>query len=245
MIKSATGKIAPSRVTLLGPVAIKIGPETLGETRLMRDVSCFVTSFRIGNVRVMRRGDPVDLIDLPEACATLHHRLHGYRVRSYNTSWRDLLIAHLRVVYPSGSLIERVRYALPIVGAEDGVMIHGDATVANIVRVRSFHDVFDSRLRWIDPMTRPYVPGSPHVDLGKAYQSCWGYERVTRLATGPFFDTITAARVRTAFGLTTEADHLAGDLWCAIHLARLLRYHNWKIEQKFREVLEDHYEAKL
>jgi len=94
--------------------------------------------------------------------------------------------------------------------------IHGDPTASNLVAT-------SRGLRWIDPIWRDYIPGDPHVDLGKAYQSILGYENVLRgaerLAT---FEEKAADIYRMASVLDLEP--ALGMRWCMIHMLRLLPY---------------------
>lgn len=107
--------------------------------------------------------------------------------------------------------------------------IHGDPTLANLV--------FDSRLphtrwRWIDPLTRPYIPGDPLVDLGKLYQSCLGYERVLA-GLEPERDDALIEGLAEQLGLC----EYHGLVWCAIHLVRLIPYQAEHDKPVFAEML--------
>lgn len=142
--------------------------------------------------------------------------------------WRLRLRAHLFRVVSVNHLdvslvaVDRIITWLPDVTIP--VCIHGDPTLANCV--------FDSRKRgwyWIDPLTRSYVPGDPHVDLGKLYQSCLGYEYVLCDRIWPdqhdFMETLTHV-----LGLKVDV----GLLWCAIHIIRLIPYQ----EQRHQSIFE-------
>jgi hypothetical protein len=109
--------------------------------------------------------------------------------------------------------------------------IHGDPTLANLI--------YDSRLphscwRWIDPLTRPYIPGDPLVDLGKLYQSCLGYERVLA-GLEPQRDDALIEGLAEQLGLC----EFHGLVWTAIHLIRLIPYQREGDKSVFAEMLHD------
>ena len=91
--------------------------------------------------------------------------------------------------------------------------IHGDPTLANLV-------VGPDGPRWIDPLNRPYIPGDPHVDLGKLYQSCMGYEQVLQ---GTWPPSINKGLMR-CLADTLNLSATLGLVWCKVHFIRLLPY---------------------
>lgn len=110
--------------------------------------------------------------------------------------------------------------------------IHGDATFANIVYTpgdRNIHTWL-----WIDPLDRGFIPGDPHVDLGKMYQSCWGYEQTLYGSTNPpKFDIILARKLAHR----AQLSYKAGYLWAIIHLIRLLPYQDDRVKAVYAHVL--------
>lgn len=92
--------------------------------------------------------------------------------------------------------------------------IHGDPTLANIVyRGKSWW--------WIDPLDRPYIPGDPHVDLGKMFQSCLGYERVIL----GYDDELEAdTKLMRKLAAKSCLSYSLAFAWCQVHMIRLLRY---------------------
>lgn len=110
------------------------------------------------------------------------------------------------------------------------VSIHGDPTMANLL----LYSQGERRFAWIDPLLRQFIPGDPHVDLGKLFQSCWGYERcLASRKEQPRFDRGLAREL--AWGLNLDYD--LGWHWCKVHTARLLPYQDGRMHQLFQEVL--------
>lgn len=109
--------------------------------------------------------------------------------------------------------------------------IHGDPTFANLLydRQRRAHV-------WCDPLKRDYIPNDPHVDLGKMFQSCWGYERVILDE-----DTSLELNEPLARELAERAhlDYDAAQAWCLVHFIRLLRYQEPKHREIFQEFVSD------
>lgn len=96
--------------------------------------------------------------------------------------------------------------------------IHGDATLANLMRRGS-----GGKLVFIDPL-RPQgkIPGYPEVDRGKLLQSAIGWEH--ELAGRKMPGMQKRACVNAALsGLTKEVVERSW-FWCAVHLIRLLPY---------------------
>lgn len=149
-------------------------------------------------------------------------------------NWRTRLRVHLFQQVTKYRLdvditaLEAIIDALPQV--ESHVCIHGDATFANIV-----WDAHTGAWPWIDPLQRNYIPGDPHVDLGKMFQSCFQYEEVLLGVTeNPKFDAALSTLLAQQAGL----DWRVGRLWCYIHLVRLLPYQDARVRQIYERALE-------
>jgi hypothetical protein len=166
--------------------------------------------------------DPWALI---EASKKLWSLWSTWRELPTTHDWRSILQSHLSKITHSPSLAMSMVGRLPNVPKHE-VFIHGDPTLANLIRGSNFY--------WIDPLIRSYIPGDPHVDLGKMFQSCWGYERcLTDEKFMPIFDQQLAVQLADSYGL--NYDH--GWAWCAVHIARLLRYQEQRVADAFGRVL--------
>jgi hypothetical protein len=218
-------------VRLWGPFAVKIADEPQVERRLMRDVSVFSVGVSIRGVRVMLRGAPTTAHDLIEGLRLLERAVWSKSASVIDKTWREQLLEHLSVVYPSARVAERIAALQP----PRWTSIHGDATVANLIR----YPVLG--LRWIDPLYRDYIPGDPFVDVGKMLQSCWNYEGVL-CGERPAENRDLAATL-TCLVARTAADERDIQTWLIVHLARLLRYHTPDVQRAFREVLTDAYDC--
>lgn len=149
-------------------------------------------------------------------------------------NWRTQLRFHLRQqilkyrLNVDGLRLEEVIDALPEV--ERHACIHGDATFANLV----WNEVTGDWL-WIDPLQRNYIPGDPHVDLGKMFQSCFEYEEaLLGLVNEPRFD----ASLSTLLAQQAHLDWHIGRLWCYIHIVRLLPYQDARVRLMYEQALE-------
>lgn len=130
-------------------------------------------------------------------------------------TWQETLAARLRTnlaEYGEGLHVDTTALVAQLVVQEAPCVIHGDPTFANLL-----HD--GTRYYWIDPLTRPFIPGDPHVDLGKLFQSCFGYEYV-------LVDREPVARLELCHMLATHLnlDGRLGYYWCLVHFIRLLPY---------------------
>lgn len=145
-------------------------------------------------------------------------------------NWRALLMAHLHGVIQKNDLKVDMHFLMFVVNclttSRHYVDIHGDATFANILK-------FNDKWRWIDPLHRPYIPGDPHVDLGKMFQSTLGYERVLS-GLGPDNDEQLRRDLAKRYNLSYEL----GMLWCFIHVVRLLPYQDEKTRWFFEGLLQ-------
>lgn len=149
--------------------------------------------------------------------------------------WRLRLRAHIFRVITTHRLnvsmvtLDNVIRMLPEV--EHPVMIHGDATLANCV-----YDPHKQGWFWIDPLTRPYIPGDPHVDLGKLFQSCFSYESIIT-------DQLDLPRYQTELMLELtqllKLDLKPALLWCIIHLVRLIPYQEERHRSIFEQQIKD------
>lgn len=177
-------------------------------------------------------------------------RLLWHQDGKTNPEWHHLLRHHLqdlyyrhrqRLVYPKwqiDELVMRVKF-----GYDNGVksrVIHGDPTAANLLRapMSMRKPRYNYDYRWIDPLHRPYIPGDAHVDLGKMFQSCWGYEDILRGSTTATFDKVLAKDLAAEVGMNFN---LAYD-WATIHLMRLLPYQEERVHNIFCDVLNEIFE---
>lgn len=114
---------------------------------------------------------------------------------------------------------------------ERGCEIHGDPTLANMLCNPKTNE-----WRWCDPLDRKFIPRTPAVDVGKMFQSCWGYEMViTGLSKKLRFAEKTARDIIKITGVSH--DHAM--LWCYVHMIRLLPYQQLEHRKVFVEFLND------
>jgi len=220
--------VPTGRVTYIGPIVVKRDSGLPLESTIGR--KAFVPGVRSGTRRLMIRGTQATARDLPAGIDRLR-RFVWSRPAPWRLGWRPLLLEHLWNVYPSPRLLER---AAELVAPETSRQIHGDATAANLIRIPGIG------VRWIDALDRPYVPGDWRVDVGKALQSCWGYEAAL---TGGRVELDQDVRLEL-IGDETYSNVFAIETWFLIHVARLLRYHSDHVSRQFRSVMEDEYECR-
>lgn len=145
----------------------------------------------------------------------------------------DALTQHItRVIYEHKLLVGIGVHGIlgSLAFPDSHTVIHGDPTYANILR----HPSNDSWW-WIDPLYRDYIPGDPHVDLGKLFQSCWGYEFALANRAVPKFNRKLAHALAVKAGLDWEQ----GQLWCYVHMVRLLPYQKPHMRKLFEQILKD------
>lgn len=178
-----------------------------------------------------------DLRDALPKAASLLKQLWQYAWPEHNPDWKRALYDHLLEVTQRQDLqLTKLDLAWLVRQADHhqlkmGRCIHGDPTLANLVYdARLPH----SRWRWIDPLTRPYIPGDPLVDLGKLYQSCLGYERVLA-GLEPERDDALIESLAEQLGLC----EYHGLVWTAIHLIRLIPYQREQDKPVFAHMLHD------
>jgi len=108
--------------------------------------------------------------------------------------------------------------------------IHGDPTLANLL--------YDGVKGWVwcDPLVRTFIPGDPHVDLGKMYQSCWGYERILQ---GSLQRPCPNTRLMSELAHATNLNVINGLWWAVIHFIRALPYQRALHRKIFEEWLLD------
>jgi len=149
---------------------------------------------------------------------------------SKKTAWKTNLRSHLYsqvLEYKldiSPTLINEIISALP--ECDTPKQIHGDATLANLI-------YNEGQWFWIDPLQRPFIPGDPHVDLGKMLQSCWDYEKVLLGEDSPGFDRDLAKKLATS----AQLEFYAAWNWCVIHIIRLLPYQDRRVRGIYERVL--------
>jgi len=160
--------------------------------------------------------------------------------RTTHRGWKPRLYRHLTAQYnkhkyaiPS-DLITRLCVALPACPPDHEVQIHGDATLANILQ--DPNDSTGQTWRWIDPLERQYIPGDPLVDLGKMFQSCWGYERKLFSPKEELMcNMIHAYDLLSDIGCSHKLESVMH--WCFIHMIRLLPYQTRRTKQDFERLL--------
>lgn len=160
----------------------------------------------------------------------LRHHLWFWKAEPH-PNWKDLLRAHLDAIFPHFNW-KIILSALPDTVNE--VKIHGDATVANMLYVDTLG------WRWCDPLDRPYVPGDPHVDLGKMFQSLLGYEAIL---LGQQTEVKLDAKSALNLSLNLGLNYTVGLAWCYIHVARLLRYQRPEVRNIFTRWLTEQLES--
>lgn len=143
-------------------------------------------------------------------------KLWGYDDYPYNPRCNEELSIHLHTVAKSffikAASVDSLIGVLRKQKQRQVVCIHGDPTLANCVHG-------PNGWRWIDPLIRDYILGDPHVDLGKLFQSCMGYEAVL-LGQPPRPNYELMRRLADMLHL----DFQLGMCWCAVHFIRLLPY---------------------
>jgi hypothetical protein len=166
---------------------------------------------------------------------------HLWTINASPCHWHDALHQHMHGIFG------KYTFKFPFWSLEDVIhdlhrevkapycLIHGDATAANLVHAPLVMRR-DFRYRWIDPLNRSYIPGDPHVDLGKMFQSCWGYERILLGDDKDIKFNEQLARdlckhVNLSFDLAWK--------WHIIHLFRLLPYQDSRVSLIFQEILND------
>lgn len=170
----------------------------------------------------------------PEVLFTGLERLQtlwSYVTDDAKPRWRSKLLKHLLHINDRLSNVFTNDWILKLVWGLPEPMktitVHGDPTLANLLEDHASHDV-----AWIDPLHRSYVPNDPHVDLGKLFQSCYGYELVLMGETRPSFNEKLARRLAGRSGLNYET----GLRWMYVHLIRLLPYQDSRVQCIYVEV---------
>ena len=157
---------------------------------------------------------------------------HVWSVRNYDphVGWRSLLRERLLEIRPkSADSVNNLIAGLP--EPMTHCCIHGDPTAANLL-----YDCGRRRWVWCDPLDRPWVPGDPAVDVGKMFQSCWGYEETLLSGAEPMWNGALAHELADTAGVSFEAARS----WCYVHIIRLLPYvKGTATERGFNEVLND------
>jgi len=150
---------------------------------------------------------------------------------NYNRSWRPKLYAHLTKIarenpqHVPKTIVEVVQ-SLP--EPHRHVHIHGDATLANLI-----HNDLDEWF-WIDPLQREFIPGDPHVDLGKLFQSCLGYESVLLGHDPPSVDRELCKQLARHANLNLNF----GMKWLTVHIARLIPYQEERVKKHYADILK-------
>lgn len=184
--------------------------------------------------------DHTEIRDALPKAASLLKRLWDQPWAAHNPRWQAPLAQRLKVICATEGVQLRDKDVDWLVREADhhqlhtGRLIHGDATLANLV--------YDGRLpferwRWIDPLTRPFVPGDPLVDLGKMYQSCLGYERVLAGLEPERDDDLIEGLAHQ-----TNLCEFHGLVWATVHIIRLIPYQHTKDKPIFAEMLHNLFE---
>jgi len=149
--------------------------------------------------------------------------------RGSDKDWREKLRAHLknlRIITDAevDALISQLR------DVEKPCWIHGDPTLANLLQSSNGY-------HWIDPLLREYIPGDPHVDLGKMYQSCLGYEQVLLNKPSAVGTLSRDPELLDDIAELYSLDRDLGLAWCAVHYLRLMPYQEEKDKTIFHTIL--------
>lgn len=155
----------------------------------------------------------------------------------YVEDWRDLLVKHLQRRIKQYHLELNPDKVMKLVGdlpkdKEPRNTIHGDATLANMV-----YDPARGWI-WVDPLLKVYIPWDLRVDLGKALQTCWGYERMlVGLQDRPILNERLAMDIARRSGISLEEIIP----WCLVHLIRLLPYQDEPTRWVFTRILREQF----
>ncbi len=191
----------------------------------------------------MPRWHDAELLEQREALTTGLKLLKKYvwtKPANKKPEWKLLLSQHLHGTYQLYTFAfpeKLIDVTLDSLTSDACCAIHGDPTAANILKDNIVKH-YPRRWRWIDPLDRPYIPNDPHVDLGKMFQSCWGYERI--LVDETFKGNFN---YELAFELTTltTLNYKRAWLWHIIHLIRLLPYQDRRVRRRFERILSVHF----
>ena len=187
--------------------------------------------YRVPNVE--RDGESIVI----DGMRVLSHFVWSAEAAHGEEDWRGLLVTHLEEQVKKHDLALDPLKVTRWVGnlpptLEPRRYVHGDATLANMV--------YDDHRGWVwvDPLQRPYVPCDVRVDLGKVFQTCWGYERVLLgLQEKPRLNERLAHDV--VRHSTLDYDDIMR--WCVVHLIRLLPYQEPRVRKVFEELLRDRF----
>lgn len=117
-------------------------------------------------------------------------------------------------------ITEHIKNVYPTEPRDGYTMIHGDPTLANMMRTRR------GRVRLADPMPRTKfrreIPDRPEVDLGKLLQSASGWELI--MGKNREHGNEVIPYMRAMENSLPREDMVPAFLWASIHLARL-SYH--------------------
>ena len=182
-----------------------------------------------------RDGEAIIIEGIRELARSLWN--HELAKDDANPDWRDKLVYHLvEIIYDKNLKLNPDKVTTWVGNLppdlDTKVMIHGDATLANMV-----YDPARGWI-WVDPLMRPYIPYDPRVDLGKCFQTCWGYEQMIlgRLSAPALNERLCADIVRrSSFPFTALMD------WCVVHLIRLLPYQTPYVRSNFEKLLREHF----
>lgn len=147
--------------------------------------------------------------------------------------WRNELLEHLVPTVEaelswSREKLTRLVERLPDV--KNPATIHGDPTFSNSLRYPN------GSIAMIDPLMRSFIPPDRHVDVGKVFQSLWGYERILDGKLDyPSFDEEAATQIIQRHDLDGDACMA----WCIVHFIRLLPYQMEREAAIFKQFLED------
>lgn len=217
------------RLTFLEDTVVKTVSSSWEPMYMNANPLVFVPVLRIerGQFTMPRLLEPVVPDEIEQALLSGTMRLASYLWPKLDLfpqpEWRDKLLRHLGERYTKlvRSLPEPKR-----TGA-----IHGDPTFANIL----FNEATDQWL-WCDPLDRAFIPRDPRVDVGKMFQSCWGYEQVILGMTDHLELNEPLAR---DISRLARIDYDSAMLWCYVHFVRLIPYQSEPHRVIFEEFVND------
>jgi hypothetical protein len=197
------------------PLFMRRFPEVFVEVQDVKHLS-----FTMARLREPDYNEPHVLLE----ASSLLNVLWGTEWTGSDKDWREKLRVHLHGLNILGPTeVDELIARLPDV--VNTRLIHGDPTLANLLKGPKGY-------LWIDPLLRAYIPGDPHVDLGKMYQSCLGYEQVL-LGNKPVVHEDLMYDLADLYAL----DHKLGMAWCAVHHIRLIPYQLERDRKTFENTL--------
>lgn len=146
-------------------------------------------------------------------------------------NWRVLLMAKLQTLRQRLDIKLDQHRLVKLLKDGARCKIHGDPTIANLL-----YDKGKRQWVWCDPLQRDYIPDFKEVDVGKMLQSCWNYERVIKFESElPSFNEPLARVICEK----THADYEQANLWCLVHLIRLIPYQEERVAALYKGIVNE------